>query len=440
MRKILTIARREFRAMVATRAFLIGVTLMPIMMLAGLLLPNLLRNVGPKQREIVVLDRTGVLFPVIEQAAQARTQMLERLANSKDEEQSDNDESQTRWDFVEAVDVAEGDEGLYALSEQARAGEIYAFLVILPNVLDPPPHAEPQLVFYSQDSAVSDVRRWIGGVLNSHLRGKRLAEAGLDPQVVDAANAFIEIEAMGLLDKDSQGQLRPAVKADVMKTIFLPFGVMMLMFAVIMISVQPMLDSVMEEKTERIAEVLLGSASPSQLMFGKLLGNVAGSLSVVVLYLGGAYIFATRQDWIDLIPRTLFFYFIIYQVLAVFFFSSLYMAIGSAVSRLKEAQGMVMPVMMMMMSPMFVWFNALRDPNGAIAAGFSFFPPSAPMMMMLRLATGAQVPTTHIVGSLIIMVVSTLLVVWFAGRIFRVGILWRGKTPTMAEMLKWAWL
>ena len=92
----------------------------------------------------------------------------------------------------------------------------------------------------------------------------------------------------------------------------------------------------------------------------------------------------------------------------------------------------------LMMSPMFVWLMVVRDPLGVMPTYFSFFPPATPTVMMLRLATGQAIPWWQPVMSIVIMTVSTILIVIVAARIFRVGILWQGKTPKLGEILKWA--
>ena len=99
---------------------------------------------------------------------------------------------------------------------------------------------------------------------------------------------------------------------------------------------------------------------------------------------------------------------------------------------------MLLPVWMLMMSPMFVWLMVVRDPLGVMPTYFSFFPPATPTVMMLRLATGQAIPWWQPVASILIMTVSTILIVIVAARIFRVGILWQGKTPKLREILRWA--
>ena len=181
----------------------------------------------------------------------------------------------------------------------------------------------------------------------------------------------------------------------------------------------------------------MGSANARQLMFGKLIGNVCGSLTVFALYAGGALIVAARQGYLEVIPLHVLPYFAIYQILAVLLFSSVFMAIGASVSQLREAQSLLLPVWMVMMFPLMVWIMVVKDPNGSLATTFSFFPPSTPLMMTLRLATGAVIPVWQIVVSMILLIVCTFIGVTAASRIYRVAILYQGKTPKFSEMISW---
>jgi ABC-2 type transport system permease protein len=230
----------------------------------------------------------------------------------------------------------------------------------------------------------------------------------------------------------------PAQVKNELADIFLPMGIMMLMFMVIFMAAQPMLESVLEEKSQRIAEVLLGSVSPFQLMSGKLIGTVSGSLTIFGIYSVGLYFISSNRGWLANIPMELLPWFIVYQALGVVFYASIFMAVGSSVSQLKEAQSMLLPVWLVLMIPMFVWLLIIRDPNGALARWLSLFPPCASTTMVLRLATGQTVPTWQIILSLLLLIVTTLAVIVIAGRIFRVGILWQGKVPRLGEVLRWA--
>ena len=214
-------------------------------------------------------------------------------------------------------------------------------------------------------------------------------------------------------------------------------GIMMLMFMVIVLAAQPMIESVMEEKSQRIAEILLGSVSPSQLMAGKLLGCVAGSLTIVLVYGLGALGVAQYYHVLHLVPLAIVPWFLIYQVFAVLLFGSLFMTVGACVNHLKEAQGMLIPIWLLIMFPMFVWFNVVREPTGSFALWMSLVPPATPMLMVLRMAASPDIPIWQAAVGVLILVAATGLCVFAAGRIFRIAILAQGQTPKFKQMMQW---
>ena len=130
-------------------------------------------------------------------------------------------------------------------------------------------------------------------------------------------------------------------------------------------------------------------------------------------------------------------WFVIFLVCCVLMFGSMFLAIGSACSDLKDAQSMMQPVMMLMMVGYIGSFAVLRAPDSNLAMGLSFFPTSAPFIMMLRMAMQPTPPLWQPAVSLLITLVTTVVFVWAASRIFRVGVLMQGKGATFAEMLRW---
>jgi ABC-2 type transport system permease protein len=295
------------------------------------------------------------------------------------------------------------------------------------------------VLFYAQNAMLSMERGWLDQAINDAITKRRLEALHLNVDSVKQATTRVPVVPLGLVKKTADGSIRGAEQSGSMVAMFVPFGFMMLMFMVIFMSAQPLLESVMEEKSGRIAEVLLGSVGASQLMFGKLLGNVAGSLTIVAIYAAGGYFAAMHNGWTDLIPLALVPWFLIYQILAVLLFSSLFMAVGAAVSQLKEAQAMLLPIWLLLACPLFIWLQIVREPNGSIATWMSFFPPAIPLVMVLRLASDAVVPLWHIIVGLLLLVITTVICVYIAGRIFRIGILWQGKTPRFSEIIRWAW-
>ena len=438
MRKILTIAAREYRAMVATKAFLISIVMMPVLMGGGIIAMKLLQeNKSIEDKKLAIIDHTGYLYPQLEVAAAMNNEMLEKMTEDGSREDRGIRFSEgIRYELEQVDTEGFGDDQRIALSERVKSRDLFAFVEIPADVTDAERHAEVN--FHSQDSGLSEARGWLRGTITEFVKKQRLEEAGLDPIAVGKATQSVPVKGLGLVEKSAEGEIMPATEKDELTAIFLPLGVMMLMFMVIFLAAQPMLESVLEEKSQRIAEVLLGSANPTQLMTGKLMGTVAGSLTVFVIYFGGLYFVANKSGWIEKIPFEIAPWFIVFQILGVLLYAAIFMAVGASVSQLKEAQSMLLPVWMLMMAPMFVWIQIVQEPNNALSQWFSLFPPATPTTMVLRMATGATIPLWQPLVGIVLLVLTTMLVVFVAGRIFRVGILWQGKTPKITELLRWA--
>ncbi len=131
-------------------------------------------------------------------------------------------------------------------------------------------------------------------------------------------------------------------------------------------------------------------------------------------------------------------WFAAYGLAALFMFGAMFLAVGSACNDLKDSQSMVMPLMMFIILPVFVWLPVIKEPTGSFATWISFFPTCAPMLMLVRLASPVTIPAWQPWVGLAGVVMATAVSVWAAGRIFRVGILMQGKPPRLTELLRWA--
>ena len=460
MFKLWVIAHREYVAMVGTKAFLFTLVMMPILMFGSLFaMPVLNRVSGGKTQKIVVADGTGQLFEKLEQAAMARneslrtkpTEPIETKKGKMSSGPSFMEQQADVWDLVAAPNELSDTQRL-EYSDQIRNGDIYAMVEIpslffkakeasLTEVTTPSITALPTPIakFYSQDALMSGARGWLGALLSQRLREERMKQHGLDkidPKIFAQIDARVELLPSMPIKASDAGKSDDHSVIDSLVNMFLPFGVMMLMFMVILMAAQPMLESAMEEKSLRISEVLLGSVTPSQLMGGKLLGNVAGSLVIFVLYGGGGLFFLNYQGLADKIPLSILPWFLLFQLLGVLFFSSIFLTVGASVNELKEAQTLLLPVWLVLMAPMMVWFIAIREPNGIVSTTLSFFPPSCPMMMVLRLASGTTVPFWQPPLAAIVMIASTYGIVKLAGRIYRAGLLRNEGVRSIGQLFK----
>lgn len=469
MYKILVIAHREYAAMVATKAFLFTLVMMPILMFGGIvLMPQLNKLNGSKTRKIIVVDGSEKLLGLIQTAANARNEALKIAADVKKQEDArkqatvdqEADESQEtdrksnhsrledsdfrpvsdRWEFVAHPSTRLDDDQRMSLSDQIRSGELYAFIEIPPGavVLDSASGEMPTATatFVSQDAVLSEARQWVQAIIQREARTMRLNSLGVDPMTVAKADAPIPLEPTTPYARTAEGGVQTRGGTNALVSLFLPFGIMMLMFMVIFLAAQPMLESGMEEKGQRIAEVLLGSVNPTQLMAGKLLGNAAGSLMIFAIYGIGGWLVLDRNGWDENLPWDLLPWFLVFQLLGVLFFSSIFLAVGASISDLKEAQSLLLPVWLVLMAPLMVWFAAVRDPNGAVATFLSFFPPSAPLMMALRLASGQTIPAWQPPLSAFLLLLSTMVVVYLAGRVYRASLLRTDGVRSFGQLIK----
>ena len=474
MRKVITIAVREYKAMVATKAFLLSIVVMPVIMLGSLLVMSVVQSQSEiKTRRIAVVDHTGVFLSTIKAAAETHNQEIDsQIASGRVPNLPAAIGLVSERYQIESVDVqadlseAQRSAQLLELSDRIRNQQLYAILEIPAAVgnalnleelvleeanltkknprdsvvdLDFDP-AAGAVRFYSQESSLADAKRWLSRVINKHLRDERLWNSGIDPAEVETASRLLPLAGLGLVKRAVDGgAAQVQQQEDPLSAIFIPLGVMLLMFAVIFMAAQPMLESVLEEKSQGIAEVLLGSVSSFQLMLGKLLGTVSGSLTVFVIYLVGLLCWSFYTGASDQIPFELVPWFVVFQILGVLFYAAIFLAIGASVSQLKEAQPFLMPVWLLMLSPIFIWLLLIRDPLGSTSVWLSLFPPATPTAMMLRLATGQAIPWWQPVLGAVLLALATLAVVTLAARVFRAGILWQGKTPRFAELVRWAW-
>ncbi len=431
MGKVFVIARREYLAQVGSKAFLITVAIMPIFMLGGVVAPRIIGDqVDISEKLIAVIDESGELAGPLQQAVSVYNER-----GVKDPETGKQVRPTFRLTVVEQRPVT--DEMRLKFSDEVRSGKLHAFVEIPRDVFKmPPPGQTTRVAFYAENTVISEVKNWFRQTIVALVQQRRLKDVKIDPQVVAASQA-IAVEGEGLFKRDASGSIKGASQSEKMLTILLPLAVLMFMFMLVMMSAQPMLESVLEEKTNRIAEVLLGSATPVQIMGGKLFGNVAGSLTIAGIYLTGGYFIARYNDVAELVPLNILPWFVAFQLLAVLMFSSLFLAIGASVNQLKEAQSFLMPVWILLVLPMFVWLNIVREPNSSFATWLSLTPPFIPMLMCLRLAVSNAVPLWQPALGLAIMVVVSALAVVVAGRIFRVGMLMQGKAPKFTDLARW---
>ena len=411
MKRVLTIAQSEFLTLVKTKAFIIGIFLMPVLMFGFVTFMSYAeRHADTETRAFAVLDPSGNFYDAIATAA--------GTYNDK----SGSGTTQAGPHFVpKRVDLAgrTADDVKVELSEQVRKKELFAFVEIPANVLDADRKAA--LHYYAENTSYERLPDWLRTTLNDEIAKRRFDNAGVDRALVSKLTSRTPLTTFGLVERASDGKVSEAKEVDEVARFVFPFFFLILMFMAVMTSAQHLLNAIIEEKMSKISEVLLGSVSPFQLLAGKLLGVVAVSLLLALVYFSGGTYAALQTGRQDLINPVLIAWFLVFLVCAALMFGSIFLALGSACSDLKDAQSMLQPAMILVILAYLGSFVVMRAPESPLAVGMSFFPTMTPFAMMLRMVMPPGPPVWQIAVAVLILVLTTVFFMWAAGRIFGSG-------------------
>lgn len=434
MRKIFILAKREYRAAVRTKSFIIGLVLAPIFMGGSLIVFALLKDkVDLTEKHIAVIDHSGMIAEYLSGVAEERNRS--EIYNLETGEQI---RPAYYIDILEP-DTADAFQQRLDLSNRVRSKQLHAFIEIGPEVVHPGTDPEKSKIkYYAENSAIDGVRDWFSWPINNRLRQLRVDELNIDDEGVNDLFHWVNVEGLGLISIDRKtGGVQDARQIGIGETIIVPYIMVFLMFMMLMMSAIPLLTAVMEEKMNRIAEVLLGSVTPFQFMMGKILGGIAVSLTASAVYVIGGIITARYLEMENLIPYDVIPWFFAFLILNIIMVGSGMAALGSACNDNKDAQSLQFPAMLPVILPLFVMMPVIQDPLSSFSTGLSLFPPFTPLVMLLRLSTPVTISLWEPVVGLVGVFIFTIFSVWAGGRIFRTCILLQGQKPKLANLVKY---
>ncbi len=435
MSKILTIALTEYSNAVRSKAFLIGLLMMPLMIGLMIAVPHFTKDkVDLTDRTVAVVDYSGGLEEVIAEAAAGRNEN----GIFTDDTGEGRKQNQPRF-LIETLETDDPDRADYvlALSDRVRKGELFAFVIIEPGVFARQAAGQSQVSYHTQTPTFQLLPEWLEMVISEEVRRVRFEESDLDPGLVGQVMQRTRMERLGLAKRNKDGGIKAAEKENRIATFAIPAASMFLLFTMVMSSAPALLNSVLEEKMQKIVEFLISSVSPFQLMMGKLIGAMLVSLTLSVLYLGAMGYVAWDRGFMDMIPLHLIFWFFVFLMMAILIYGSMFLAIGASCNEIQDAQSLMVPAMLMVVLPIMVWLPVLQSPTGTFARWISFFPPATPMLMMLRMAVPPGLPGWEIAVGVLVAGLFTVISVLAAGKIFRMGILAQGQPASFGRMLKW---
>lgn len=434
MNKVLAVVRREFLERVRTRAFLISTLLFPVLMVAAFAVPILLERRATAPKRIAVVDGAS---------GDVGAQVADALSSSR-REGSEGAPGPLRYAITRVA--AEGRvmavrDSLVALT--GVSGLAHGFDGVL--VLDDEKVATGRIPYLGVNVSSPGDMQQLERVLQATLRIERLKRAGVDPYLAMPALRDVDLRtgkvAAGRLTGDSGG------------TSFILAYIMgfLLYFAMLLYGSQ-VLTSVVEEKGSRIAEVLVSSLSPFQMLLGKVLGVGAAGLTQLGIWGGTAMLLTTFRVQLGHlfgaspqamaairlpeIQPSLLVVFLLFFVLGFLLYAAAYAAVAALCNSAQEAQQANAPITICIMAGFFAMFSLFNEPSGTLARTLSLLPITSPFVVPVRYSL-APIPLPELLLCILLLVAGVVLVTWVAGRIYRVGILMYGKRPKFSEVWRW---
>ena len=436
MNKIGLIVEREFTERVRKKSFIITTLLTPLFMIAMMVAPSLMMMKGSSStKKVVVIDNTENQF-VGKQLTSGKT--------------------------VEFKLLGEGTTVSQARTQFSNADIAYGILVIGNDIVDNPQNLQLILNDASSMSVEENIQSQIQGIL----RTERLSRYELQNMDQILADANIRVNSLQTLKNNGQEDENEMEETSTAASWIMGLILGMLLYFILIVYGQQVLQSVIDEKQTRVLDVMVTSCTPFELMMGKILGiALVAALQIViwaVLVIGAsAFIMpmimgntgidaasavasaAGSSEVTSVVSKLtnigylagLFIELLLYIVGGFLFYASMYAAIGSAVDTPQDAAQFNGIIMMPVIVAIIVMMNVMNDPNSDLVFWCSMIPFTSPIVMMARIPFG--IPVWQVAVSLVVLYISFLLMTWIAGRIFRVGVFMHGKKPTWKDLGAW---
>ncbi len=412
--RILPIVRREYLERLRSKAFLIGTLLGPILMAGLMVLPSvLMAKQRGKPLRVAVLDESGELRTTIEEALRTRVEAGQR-----------------RFDVRTPLDdgaAAERDR----LKAQVLDGSLDGYLYLPQDALE-------RSVAEYHGRNVSNVMDLglMDRAVEDALIGVRLRHSGVGDERARDVMRRLELKTIRL---SASGE-----REDRGASFFLSMILLMTLYTTVAMWGAALMNGVIEEKANRVVEVIVSSISPNELFAGKLLGIGAAGLTQFLVWAGfmlglslygGALAVMGGLKLPEIQPLVMLL-FVVFFLLGYFLYGAMYAAVGAAVNSQQEAQSLVFPVMMPLVFAVILFPMVLSSPDSGLAVFCSFVPFWTPLLMFLRVTTLTP-PLWQVFVSIALTAATVVLLNWSAARIYRVGILMYGKRPTFPEIVRW---
>lgn len=436
MNKVFAVIKREYLTTVRKKMFVFMTIFVPVLMAGLFLIPaKLASRLGDKH--VAVIDGTGEL-------RSAFTRVNEHGAAQPDKPLTNQ---QRRAELPQAIQVEYVDRRgdaklkesakpyLQRISSDDKATKLDAVLIVPVDAFEGP---DAKLTFYSRSSTDLFTQERLGRVANKTIQSRRLAARGIDANAVESLTREVPLDAVQVT---KSGEEKKGGEGNFI--IGIVFAALLILPS--FIHGVEIMRGIIQEKTDRVVEILISSLSPTQLLTGKVTGIALVGLTQIAAWLimtsllglvGAGTAMLAGASLTNFVRPTLFIWFFIFFLLAYFTYVCVYAIAGSVCNTEKEAQQMIAPVSITMMLPWFMIVPIITNPDSPLAVALSMMPVFGPTTMFVRTLV-SEPPLWHIGVSILVSLVTIAAFFKATAKIFRVGILSYGKRPTVPELWRW---
>ena len=416
MKNIILIAKREFFTQVKKKSFIILTLLTPLLIIVFGGVVSLMFQANETQMQISVIDKSGLFKDKLKS-----DQNIRYVFSSEETEKS----------LIKALETTEEMNGVMIIPKK----EIHEL--------------ENSIEVLTNKNLSNEARKNIAGNISEIIKAEKINALGISTAQIEDLNKGVNLHVVNILEKEKkQDSFLVGVKSGL--SMFLMYCV----FTFIMMYGIRVMRSVLEEKNNRVVEILISSVKPFELMMGKILGVTGVALVqfgvwVVMIFASVMTLGSSNVGMVSGVAEVqmvlsalsqinyglILFVFVIYFLLGYLFYSAMYAAIGSAVDNETETQQFTLFAILPMMLGFYGSITIMNNPDGPMSFWLSMIPFTSPIAMLARIPF--DVPVWELVLSIVILLVSTLGMVFIASKIYRVGILMYGNKVTLKELWKW---
>jgi len=426
------IIKREYLERVRQRSFLVLTVLLPAIVGGAFFIPAKLSSMKSSKTQHLVVVTSDLKF-----GEMVRQQLLpsakaddDKASAGKSKDDKDDDDDKSSNNYTIDVDSTPGDAERTALQNRVSSGDIDGYLWLSDDAV-----TARKITYEGRESSGVMEKSWLSGQLDRAILLRELAQRGVSGDQADVLLKPVKLEMVQL----KGGHETKANDKGMFFAILIM--VMLLYMAVIFYGVSVM-RAVLEEKNSRVMEVLLSSATSTELMAGKLIGVGAVGLTQIGIWITMASVYAlpalaasASTGEIHIAPLTLV-AFAVFFLLGYLLYSSVYAAVGAVITSEQEGQQLQFIILLPLILAVFMMGPVMRAPDSPIAVWTSMIPFFSPILMYVRIAIQPP-PAWQIAASLLLLVATIGGILILCARIYRIGILMYGKRPTLPEIVKW---